>query len=65
MSVVSGFGNVTGECILEISGIIVSRFYNSPDSSVLKMTVSGIVPNNTSYKVTVVNGAVEVWAELR
>jgi hypothetical protein len=65
VSIICDYGNVTGSVNLTVSGIIVQRFLNNPDSSAMTLTVATIVPAGAAYRCDVFNGSITTWAELR
>ena len=67
VSVSAYWGNVTAAITMVIDGITVAKQSNNPDSSDLSLSVAGIVPDGSTYSVTLTptGYTVTAWAELR
>lgn len=66
ISVIAEYGNQTGDLYLTINGNIIQRYYNNPDNSDMKLSVSGPIPSGATYSVTSnVGGSITTWYEMR
>jgi len=66
ISVIAEYGNQTGDLYLTVGGNIIQRYYNNPDNSDMKLSVSGPIPAGATYSVTSnVAGSITTWYEMR
>jgi hypothetical protein len=56
--------NATGNMTLTVGSIVVS-FFDPDTSNSLRMTVNGIVPNGSTYFVSLTTNTLSGWSELR
>jgi hypothetical protein len=66
ISVIAEYGNQTGDLYLTVGGNIIQRYYNNPDNTDMKLSVSGPIRAGATYSVTSnVGGSITTWYEMR
>lgn len=65
ISVIADYGNTTGDIYLYIDAKLIQRYYNNPDNSDMRLSVSAPIPAGNTYSVTVSNGTITSWHEMR